>query len=87
MHGPDGTDYPNEWVVCEIDGQDRVLLEHLSDDHHFLLTITFETDGDGTRVGWRQVFDTAAEKERIASVVVEANEQNLRRLERVVLNH
>jgi hypothetical protein len=31
-------------------------------------------------VGWRQVFDTAAERERIAKFVVEANEQNLNRL-------
>jgi hypothetical protein len=31
-------------------------------------------------VGWRQVFDTPAEFERVAAVVRVANEQNLERL-------
>jgi hypothetical protein len=37
-------------------------------------------------VGWRQVFDTAAERERIAEFVIEANEQNLDRLAAEVRN-
>lgn len=45
------------------------------------MTITFEARSDGTRVGWRQLFETAAECRRVAKFAVEANEQNLDRLQ------
>jgi uncharacterized protein YndB with AHSA1/START domain len=80
MHGPDGTDYPNENVFREIVVPERVVVEHVSKDHHFVLTITFAARGDQTLVGWRQVFDTAAHREQVAAVVGKANEQNLDRL-------
>ena len=80
MHGPDGTDYPNESVFREIVAPQRIQLEHLSDMHHFFLTITFNAEGERTRVGWRQVFDTAEHRESIAKFVTDANEQNLSRL-------
>jgi len=80
MHGPDGTDYPNENVFREIVEPARVVVEHVSASHHFVLTITLEADGDRTRVGWRQVFDTAGHREHVAEVVLAANEQNLDRL-------
>jgi uncharacterized protein YndB with AHSA1/START domain len=86
MHGPDGTDYPNESVFREVVAPERVVFEHLSKGHHFVMTITFTAEGNNTRVGWRQVFDTAAHKERIAKLVSEANEQNLTRLATEVLN-
>jgi hypothetical protein len=50
------------------------------------MTITFAAQGAKTLVGWRQVFDTAAERARIAKVVIEANEQNLDRLAAEVRN-
>ena len=80
MHGPDGTDYPNENVLREIAPAERVVLEHLGGVHHFVLTITFASRGGGTEVGWRQVFDTAEHRDHIAPVVPKANEQNLDRL-------
>jgi uncharacterized protein YndB with AHSA1/START domain len=86
MHGPDGTDYPNESAFREIVTPERVVVEHLSDTHHFFLTITFAAQGDQTLVGWRQVFDTAEHKERVAKIVLEANEQNLDRLAAEVRN-
>lgn len=80
MHGPDGVDYPNESVFVEVAAPERIVFEHLS-DHHFRMTITFAAqEGGRTLVGWRQVFDTAAERQRIARFVIEANEQNLDRL-------
>ncbi len=86
MHGPDGTNYPNESVFREIVAPERVVFEHLSEGHHFFMTITFEARGNQTLVGWRQVFDTAAHRDRIAAFVVEANEQNLNRLADEVRN-
>ena len=79
MHGPDGTDYPNESVFAEVVPARRIVFDHNS-GHHFRMTITLDAQGGRTRVGWRQVFDTAAERERIAPIVIEANEQNLDRL-------
>jgi uncharacterized protein YndB with AHSA1/START domain len=85
MHGPDGTDYPNENAFVEIVPHQRVVIEHISDTHHFFLTITFDAVDNGTLVGWRQVFDTAEHKAQLAHFVEAANEQNLRRLEADVL--
>ncbi len=81
MHGPDGTNYPNENIFRAVEAPTRVALEHISESHHFFLTITFEGKGQQTLVGWQQVFDTAEHKQRIAAVVERANEQNLRRLQ------
>jgi len=79
LHAPDGTDYPNEIVFVDVVPAQRIVLDHIS-GHHFRMTITFAPHGERTLVGWRQVFDTAAERERIAPVVLGANEQNLDRL-------
>jgi uncharacterized protein YndB with AHSA1/START domain/dihydrofolate reductase len=86
MHGPDGSNYPNEMVFRELVAPERVVLEHLGSKHHFFLAITFTEAKGKTLVGWRQVFDTAQEKEAIAQLVVPANEQNLNRLEIEVRN-
>ena len=86
MHGPDGHNYPNESVFREIIVPERVVFEHLSEGHHFFMTITLAAHGDQTLVGWRQVFDTAAHKQRIAAFVEQANEQNLDRLAAEVRN-
>jgi len=80
MHGPDGTDYPNESVFVDVVPDERVVIEHLS-THHFVLTITFTATGGSTLVGWRQVFDSIEHYERIADFVSRANEENLDRLE------
>ena len=84
MHGPDGQDYPNESVFREVMPQ-RIVLDHLS-GHHFEMTITLTAQGNGkTLVGWRQLFDTAEERARIAPFVLVANEQNLDRLQAEVM--
>lgn len=79
LHGPDGANYPNENVFRET-GPERVVVDHISDTHHFLLTITLTPQGGQTLVGWRQVFDSAEHKEKVAPFVLPANEQNLDRL-------
>ncbi|MFO1330349.1 MAG: SRPBCC family protein [Rubrivivax sp.] len=78
--GPDGTEYPNHNRFVEIDAPSRVLIEHVSDEHHFLLEIRLEAQGAATSVGWRQTFDTVAHRQQVASFVEPANEQNLDRL-------
>lgn len=84
LHGPDGTDYPNESVFVDVLEPERVVFDHVS-GHHFQMTVSFTAVGQQTRVDWRQVFDTAEERERIAEFVIPANEQNLDRLTAEVL--
>ena len=84
MHGPDGTDYPNESRFTRL-VPDRVFeIEHLT-GHHFLLTIELEATGADTTVHWRQTFDTIDHYGRLSQFVAVANEQNLERLSREVL--
>ena len=81
LHGPDGSDYPNENIFQEI-GPERVVIEHLATTgHHFILTVGLADEGgSATRVEWAQVFDSAEERARVAPFVPQANEQNLDRL-------
>jgi uncharacterized protein YndB with AHSA1/START domain len=86
MHGPDGTNYPNENVFAEIDAPARVVLQHLSVPT-FRLTITLRAVADGaqTEVAWEQVLDDAEFAKRVEHITVPANEDNLDRLTAEVL--
>lgn len=79
MHGPDGTDYPNESRFTRLEPDALFEIEHLA-GHHFVLTIELRPSGSGTDVHWRQTFDTVEHFRRIAEFVAGANAQNLRRL-------
>ncbi len=84
MVGPEGAKYPNESVVVEIVPPERVVFQHVSSPQ-FEMTLTFADEDGKTRLGWRQRFNSVAERERIAKFAVEANEQNLDRLAAQVL--
>ena len=79
LHGPDWKNYPNENRFRETNPE-RVVVEHLDEVHHFMLTITLTPKDGQTLVGWRQLFDSAEHKQKVAPFVVAANEQNLDRL-------
>ncbi len=82
LHGPDGADYENEYVVEEIVGLERIVIAHPDPAHYFQLYVTLTEEGeDKTRLMWRQRFDTREHFERVKSFVADANEQNLDRLE------
>jgi len=89
LHGPDGTDYPNENRFDVIDQPERVVIEHLDPGgtHHFLLSIELIERGAGgeqTLLRWAQTFDTEAHYEKVREFVDVANEQNLDRLEQAL---
>ena len=84
MHGPDGTDYPNESRFTRLEPDALFEIEHFS-GHHFVLTIELRARGTGTDVHWRQTFDSVEHYQRIADFVAGANDQNLRRLRDEVL--
>lgn len=84
MHGPDGKDYPNESRFTRIVPGELFEIEHLS-GHHFILAIELKPVEQGTRIDWRQTFDTVAHYEQLSGFVAAANEQNLQRLAAEVL--
>ncbi|WP_216595294.1 SRPBCC family protein [Chromobacterium subtsugae] len=84
MHGPDGKHYPNENVFVEIDAPRKVVVEHVGQPK-YRLTLTLTPTPAGTRVNWAQQFESAELAERMAPIVIPANEQNLDRLQAEVL--
>lgn len=82
LHGPDGTDYKNEYFAVEILEPERIVIDHPDPAHDFQLSITLAEGDEGkTRLTWRQVFSSREHFEQVRPFVVEANEQVLDRLE------
>lgn len=79
MHGPDGTDYPNDSVFAELDPGRKVVIEHVCPPY-FTLTVSLQPVGKGTRVLWVQAFENAGVAEAVRAVAGPGNEQNLDRL-------
>ena len=79
MHGPDGTDYPNESTFLEIVPDAKVRLKHVNQPP-FELCLTLEAHGAGTRLTWEGVFENAEFAERMREFLEKANAQNLDRL-------
>ena len=69
MHGPDGRDYENRIVFDEIVPPERIVYRHDGDEDvepvRFSQTVIFEDLGDRTRMTWRGVFPSAAERDRV----------------------
>jgi uncharacterized protein YndB with AHSA1/START domain len=80
MHGPEGADHQNESVFTDVVRPERIVLQHVSAPR-FQLTITLADQGGKTKLTWRMQFETAADCEKVKRVAIEANEQNLDRLE------
>lgn len=79
MHGPDGTDYPNQSQFVEVVPGRRVVIQHINAPR-FVLTLELAPEGAGTRVQWTQVFEDPALAQAMRSFVEPANAQNLQRL-------
>jgi len=84
MHGPNSGNYENESVFIEIIEPERIVLKHVSPPH-FQLTASFEElEGNQTRLTFQQLFDTVKEYNKVKVFAVDANEENMDRLETVV---
>ena len=57
MHGPDGTNYPNESVFREIEPDTKIVIDHVSQER-FTLTVTLTARGDKTHLAWAQEFES-----------------------------
>lgn len=79
MHGPDGTDYPNQSEFLEIVPGSMVRIKHVNLPH-FELSISLEPRATGTLVSWVGVFENHEFAEKMRTFLEAANEQNLDRL-------
>jgi len=79
MHGPDGTNYPNESEFIEIIPDQKVVIRHHSQPN-FTLTIALTKSAEGSTLHWIQEFDNDEVAKNVAHIVEPSNEQNLDRL-------
>jgi uncharacterized protein YndB with AHSA1/START domain len=88
MHGPDGTDYPNEHIFKEVAKPNRLVYAHAGGRKgaarvNSEATWTFETVAPGkTKVTIHMVFPTAADRETVVKEygAIEGGKQTLERL-------
>ena len=81
LHGPDGTDYRNEYFLLEIVPPERIVISHPDSAHDFQLIVTLAEAGENkTQLTWRQVFSSREHFEEVKHFVAEANEEVLDRL-------
>jgi uncharacterized protein YndB with AHSA1/START domain len=91
MHGPDGTDYPNEMRFVEIVPKERVVFRTMGGKvgakvENFETTMLFEDEGAGTRLTVLMTFATAAERDHNVRTYgsIEGGEQMFDRLTAVL---
>lgn len=85
MHGPDGTDYKNKHIYLTLIKPEKIVLHHVSFPN-FIMTATFEAQGDKTLVSLHSVFDSAEQLEHVIRVFKAdvGMVQNMDRMERYV---
>lgn len=80
MHAPTGASYQNRSVFVELVAPERIVFDHVSGPT-FRMTVTLAEQAGATTIGWWMLFESASECDRVKKFAVEANEQNLDRLE------
>lgn len=83
MHGPDGTNYPNESVFEQLVPDAKIVIHH-DCPPNFKLTVELTPVDEGTRLTWEQVFEDAETARAVRQRAGEANEQNIDRLTHVL---
>jgi uncharacterized protein YndB with AHSA1/START domain len=86
MHGPDGTDYKNKHIYLEIIKPEKLVLEHVTGPK-FVMTATFEAQGDKTLVTLHSVFESAEQLAEVIRVFKadEGMKQNIERMEKYIV--
>jgi uncharacterized protein YndB with AHSA1/START domain len=87
MHGPDGTDYKNKHIYLDLVQPEKIVLQHVTAPK-FVMTATFEAQGNKTLVTLCSLFESAEQLQHVIKVF-KADEgmiQNMDRMERYLLN-
>lgn len=85
MTASNGTGFDNRWTFQEIVPSSRILAVHHEPMHVFTLEVTFAEEVDGTRLGWRMLFDPTDENRELEKFLAAANEQNFDRLQALLV--
>jgi uncharacterized protein YndB with AHSA1/START domain len=83
MHGPDGTDYPNEVRFIEIVKPERIVNSHGDGQREwFQSSCVFTVEGNQTRVTMKHVFPSAEARNEVALKygAIKGGQQHLARL-------
>ena len=83
MHGPDGTDYPNECKFLEVVKPERIVHSHGDGQRvWFQKTCVFTAEGQQTRVTMKHVFPSAEARNEVAIKygAIKGGQQHLARL-------
>jgi len=83
MHGPDGTDYQSIFEFAEIVKNERIVLKH-KNEPIFQITVTFEKEGNKTKLTFRNRFSTAESRDMAIKHggAAEGLKQNIDRMEK-----
>jgi uncharacterized protein YndB with AHSA1/START domain len=86
MHGPDGRDYENHIVFIEVARPERLIYKHEpqhgTEPVRFETMVTFEAQGNKTRVTLRMLFPTAEQRDHAEATyhAIQGGEETLGRL-------
>lgn len=84
MHGPDKGNYVNEVEFVRIEPPSLIYWKRHSKPLFRVLVTFEEVDAQHTQIVFRQIFDTVEECEKLRRFVVDKNEENFDRLEKVL---
>ena len=85
MHGPNGTDYDNSIVFVEIDRPSRIVADHVTTPNFRIVATFEEVSPEKTKYSFTMIFPSKEICDQMRNFVTEPNEQNIDRLEAVLL--
>lgn len=86
MHGPDDRAFRNTCIFTRVEPPGYLEFDHLKEMHFYKAMVRFTEVTGGTEVDWTMRFETAEELAPIRSFIQQANEENMDRLEALLLH-
>ncbi|MBK8613699.1 MAG: SRPBCC domain-containing protein [Flavobacteriales bacterium] len=86
MHGPNNTGFRNTCLFKRIEPPGYLEFDHLKEMHFYKAMVTLTGTPEGTRIEWTMRFDTVEELAPIRAFIELANEENLDKLEALLLH-
>lgn len=84
MHGPEKGNYPNEVKFLRVEEPSLIAWDRITQPH-FRVVTTFEAmDSGKTKLTFRMQFNSAEECDKLKKFVVDKNEENFDKLERIL---
>ncbi len=84
MHGPDKGNYPNECEFIKIERPSLIAWKRHSKPLFQVLATFEELEAEKTKIVFKMLFETANECGKLRPFVVDKNEENFNRLERIL---